>query len=227
MQSTPIQSDEPNDKLAAIPYEDLHQQAIEYISESNDLIFQKLPKIVSQLIQQEVWKNRGHAYKNFGEYALSPAPQGLGISNNDMLWLLKSAMNKTAVNGAHWAEVLWEVDSSVRTYAKQKNIPISHLNSNLEVAGLMSQESDQEQIITYVPSRSNSNDGRLLKLRKKDPEAYDSVIEGKVMLKDAWPQTPRKKLHPVESAKNKFASLSKSDREAFLAWIEEEKENLL
>ena len=31
----------------------------------------------------------------------------------------------------------------------------------------------------------------------------------------------------IESVKNKFSSLSKSDREAFLAWIEQEKENLV
>jgi hypothetical protein len=45
-------------------------------------------------------------------------------------------------------------------------------------------------------------------------------------LKEAWTTTPRKKLEPIESVKNKFSSLSKSDREAFLAWLEQEKENL-
>ena len=84
----------------------------------------------------------------------------------------------------------------------------------------------EENVITYLPSRSSSNDGQLLKLKKKDPEAYDNVIQGKMKLQEACPQIPRKKLQPIESVKNKFSNLSKSDREAFLAWIEQEKENL-
>lgn len=65
-------------------------------------------------------------------------------------------------------------------------------------------------------------------MKKKDPEAYDKVIHNKIRLKEAWPQqAPRIKLQPIESVKNKFSSLSKSDREAFLAWIEQEKDGLV
>ena len=208
--------------------DELHAQASQYIGASNQLIFQDLPAVISQIIEQEVWKNRNNSYKNFGEYALNQSPDGLGITNNEMLWLLKSAMNMNTQNAAHWGDVLGEVDTHVRTYAKENNIPIKELNGNLTERDDINPEFVSENRITYLPSRSRSTDGQLLKLKKKDPEAYDNVVQGKMNLKEAWPQTPpRKKLHPIESVKNKFSSLSKSDRDAFLAWIEEEKMNLV
>jgi formiminotetrahydrofolate cyclodeaminase len=89
-------------------------------------------------------------------------------------------------------------------------------------------ESDQtssEEAITYLPSRSKSNDGQLLKLRQKDQEAYTKVVQGEMTLKDAFPKTPRKQVDPIESVKNKFNTLSNTDREAFIAWIEQQKDN--
>jgi len=207
-------------QLTHMPDDELHTQAIHYISQSNQLIFQDLPAIISQIIKQESWKTRINTFQSFGEYALNQSPEGLGVTNNEMLGLLKSAM-KTQHAG-HWAEVLCEVDTHVRKYAKEKNIPIKELSGNLTDYDSMPSDAMQENVITYLPSRSSSDDGRLLKLKKKDPEAYDNVIQNKLKLKEAWPQTPRKKLQPIESVKNKFASLSKSEREEFLAWIEQE-----
>lgn len=206
---------------------DLHVQANQFIHQSNELIFQKLPAIMSQIIANEIWTKQSSAYKNFGEYALSPSPDGLGIKNNDMLWLLKSAMNANTRHSAEWADVLDEVDSSVRSYARKQNIPVKELQRSLTDEEEPNPELSQEDVITYLPSRSKSNDGQLLKLKKKDPEAYEHVIQGKMPLKEALPRTPKKLVLPIESVKNKFTSLSKSDREAFLAWIEQEKENLI
>jgi len=207
--------------------EELHECAIQYIVAANKLIFQELPNVISQIIKQEAWKTEKNSFKNFGEYVLNSTPDGLGITNNEMLWLLKSAMNKNTQHAAHWADVLGEVDTHVRTYAKEKNIPVKDLSGNLTDYDNNNSERVEEHVITYLPSRSRSNDGRLLKLKKNDPQAYDDVIHNKVTLQEVWPQTPRKKLQPIESVKNKFSSLSKSDREAFLAWIEQEKESLL
>lgn len=207
-----------------IPDDELHTKAIHYISQSNQLIFQDLPTIISHIIKQESWKTRDNAFQSFGEYALNQSPEGLGVTNNEMLGLLKSAM-KTQ-HAAHWAEVLGEVDTHVRKYAKEKHIPIKELSGNLTDYDNMHADPISENVITYLPSRSNSDDGRLLKLKKKDPEAYDNVMQNKMKLKDAWPQSPRKKLQPIESVKNKFSSLSRSEREEFLAWIEQEKESL-
>jgi hypothetical protein len=227
MQSIEAEYNKTNDCTPVPTDEELHAQAIKYIQDSNQLIFQDLPKVISQIIKQGVWRTRNNAYKNFGEYALNQSPEGLGITNNDMLWLLKSVMNKKMEYAAQWAEVLWEVDTSVRTYAKEKKIRINDLSGNLADGNNPNLDLAQENVITYLPSRSSSNDGQLLKLKKKDPQAYDNVIQGKMGLKEAWPQISRIKLQPIESVKNKFSSLSKSDREAFLAWIEQEKERLL
>lgn len=226
MQSTEILNDIINEDKLRLSDDELHDQATRYICESNQLIFQKLPTLMSQIIERGLWQKRNNSYKNFGEYALKQSPDGLGIINNDMLWLLKSVMNSTTQHAAHWGDVLGEVDTNVRSYAKENNIPIKEINGNLAEQDEVNSELFQENMITYLPSRSKSIDGQLLKLKKKDPEAYDSVIQGKMKLKDAWPQTPRKKLQPIESVKSKFSSLSRSDREAFLAWIEQEKENL-
>lgn len=227
MQSIQTPNNETNDDVFTSTDDELHALAVQYIFESNQLIFQELPKVITQIIQQEAWKTRNNSFKNFGEYVLNQSPDGLGIANNEMLWLFKSAMNKNTQHAAHWAEVLGEVDTSVRMYAKEKKIPIKDLSGNLTDYDDTNPELIQENVITYLPSRSSSNDGRLLKLKKKDPQAYDNVIQNKMRLKEAWPQTPRKKLQPIESVKNKFSSLSKSDREAFLAWIEQEKESLV
>lgn len=226
MQSIQPSNNKTNEEIRTTPDDELHALAIQYLCESNQLILQDLPKVMSQIIEQEVWKTRNNTYKNFAEYALSQSPDGLGITNNDMLWLLKSSVNKGNQYAAHWAEVLSEVDTSVRMYAKEKKIPINDLNGNLTDYNNTNLELIDANVITYLPSRSGSNDGQLLKLKKKDPQAYDDVIQGKIGLKEAWPQTPRKKLQPIESVKNKFSSLSKSDREAFLAWIEQEKVSL-
>lgn len=206
--------------------DELHAQAKRYIGESNQLIFQHLPAIMSQIIEHEVWRKRNNSYKNFGEYALNQSDDGLGITNNEMLWLLKSAMDIKTQHAAHWGDVLGEVDTNVRTYAKENKIPIRELNASLADQSTINPELFQENIITYLPSRSKSGDGQLLKLKNKDPQAYEEVVQGKIDLKEAWPQTPRKKLQPIESVKSKFSSLSKSDREEFLAWIEQQKADL-
>lgn len=207
--------------------DDLHAQANEYIAKSNQLIFQELPTLIAKLIQQEVWKKRNIDYKNFGEYALNQSPDGLGIANNDMLWLLRSAMNIKTQHANHWGDVLGEVENEARTYAKKNKIAIKDLNKNLTEHDNTNPELEVKDAITYLPSRSKSLDGQLLKLKHKDPEAYETVVQGKKTLKEVFVQAPKKRLEPIESVKNKFASLSKPDREAFLAWIEQEKESLL
>lgn len=206
--------------------DELHAQAKYYIGESNQLIFQHLPAIMSQIIEHEVWRKRTNSYKNFGEYALNQSADGLGITNNEMLWLLKSAMDTKTQHAAHWGDVLGEVDTTVRSYAKENKIPIRELNASLADQSMGNPELCQENIITYLPSRSKSVDGQLLKLKNKDPQAYEEVVQGKKDLKEACPQVPRKKMQPIESVKSKFVSLSKSEREEFLAWIEQQKEDL-
>lgn len=217
-----------NSELLNLSAEEIHNQANKYIAESNQLLFKTLPTIIAQIIEHNVWNKRNNPYKNFGEYALNQSSDGLGIMNNEMLWLLKSAMNVKVEHASEWGDVLGEVESSVRTYAKEKKIPIKELGGYLAEQENNNLELDLENTITYLPSRSRSEDGQLLKLKNKDPQAYENVVKGKMKLQEALPKTPRKPVQPpIESVKNKFNSLSKSDREAFMAWLEQEKENLL
>ena len=205
--------------------EDIHTQANQCILEAQYLVFQKLPKIIEQIIEHEVWKEKN--YKNFGEYALTQSSSGLSITNNHRLWLLKCAMDIHGQHAVEWGDVLNEVDGSVRTYARKNKIPIKELDKNLFALDSKHTNPDIEETITYLPSRSKSNDGQLLKLRNNDQETYNKVVQGEVALKDALPApTPRKQLAPIESVKNKFKSLSDADREAFLAWVEEQKEGI-
>ncbi len=215
-----------NEEKTILSDEELHAQANQYICEFNQLISQSLPPVISQIIEREVWKKRNNLYKNFGEYALDKSSDGLSIKNNEMLWLLRSAMDINTQHVAHWGDVLSMVDNSVRGYAKENKISIKDLNNDLR--GLDNTHPDlyQENNITYLPSRSRSVDGQLLKLKKKDPIAYENVIQGKININDAWVKAPRRQQQPIETVKNKFFSLSKSDREAFLEWLEQEKDNL-
>lgn len=215
------------EKMPNFSDEELHARANQYICEFKQLIFQNLPSVISQIIEREIWKNRNNAYKNFGEYALDKSSDGLGITNNEMLWLLRSAMDINTQHVAHWGDVLSMVDNCARVYAKENKISIKDLNNDLREQDNTNPNLYQEDNITYLPSRSRSIDGQLLKLKKKDPLAYENVIQGKINIKDAWVKAPRKQQQPIETVKNKFFNLSKSDRKSFLEWLEQEKDHLV
>lgn len=216
-----------NEEMAFLSDEELHAQANQYISEFNRLIVQSLPGVMSQIIEREVWKKRNSPYKNFGEYALDKSSDGLGITNNEMLWLLRSAMDINTQHVAHWGDVISMVDNCVRVYAKENKISVKNLNNDLQQPDNTHPNLSPENNITYLPSHSRSVDGQLLKLKKKDPLAYENVIQGKIKINEAWIKAPRKQQQPIETVKNKFFNLSKSDREAFLEWLEQEKDNLV
>ncbi|MFA6302679.1 MAG: hypothetical protein WC627_06055 [Legionella sp.] len=203
---------------------DLHSQANKSFGEAHYLVFQVLPALMEQIIEQQLWKEKD--YNNFGEYALEKSSDGLSICNNDRLLLLKCALE---INGRHaleWGDVLNEVESSVRVYAKEKNIPIKEFSKSLHETEATHPDHNGDKAITYLPSRSKSNDGQLLRLRKKDEQVYEKVVQGEIKLKDAFPPRPKKRLEPIESAKDKFINLSKPDQLAFLAWIEQQKRDI-
>ena len=200
--------------------DDLHLQANKYIRESQQLVFQVLPTIISQIIESKAWTKNNTNYKNFGEYVLNQSPDGLGVANNNMLWLLRSAMDIEGQHAAEWGDVLNEVDGAVRVYAKENNIAIKDLSSRLNITETKQAELPDNSI-TYLPSRSKSNDGQLLKLRNQDEEIYKDVVTGKIKLKEALPYKAKKQFIPLDFVKNKFQNLSIEDRSAFLAWIEQ------
>lgn len=226
MQSDEFSNKTLNEETSNLSDEELHTQANQYIGEFNQLITQSLPSVISQIIAREVWTKRAKPYENFGEYVLDKSSDGLGITNNEMLWLLRSAMNVNKKHVAHWGDVLSRVDNTVRSYARENKISIKDLNNDLREQDTTNPELEQENTITYLPSHSRSVDGQLLKLMKKDPDAYENVVQGKMDINETYVKTPRKQYQPIETIKNKFFSLSPSDREAFLEWIEREKDNI-
>ncbi|WP_392537967.1 hypothetical protein [Legionella sp. 227] len=226
MQSEELINKISNEEKPTLSDEALHAQANQYIDEFKQLIFQCLPSVISQIIEREVWKKRNNPYKNFGEYALEKSSDGLGITNNEMLWLLRAAMDVNRQHVAHWGDVLSMVDNNVRVYAKENKISIKDLNHDLREQDSTNPSLPQENNITYLPSHSRSIDGQLMKLKKKDPIAYENVMQGKMKINEAWIKVPRKQQQPIETIKNKFFNLSQSDREAFLEWLEQEKDNL-
>lgn len=208
-----------NNDSAVNSFEDVHTQANNYFLEATRLVYEVLPGVIQNIIEQDVWQEKN--FKNFGEYALQPSSDGLNISNNQKLWLLKCAMDINGRHAVEWGDVLTEVDTLARKYAKKNKIQIKNLSKNLNLAD--SPEEEKADAITYLPSRSNSNDSQLLKLRQNDQETYTKVLNGEMSLKEAVSPPPRKQLHPIESAKNKFNRLSNQDRQAFIAWIEEQR----
>lgn len=218
---------EPDQSAAAqsMPHDSLHQQAIKYLSETHYLLFQMLPSIMNQLIQNKIWDHRDIAYSNFGEYVLDQS-HGLGISNNNMLWLLRLSMDTEFQHAAEWGDVLNEVEGSVRTYAKANNIAVKDLDNKLDKVE-PAESNITEGIITYLPSRSKSHDGQLIKLRTQDEETYQKVISGELKLKEALPQRVKKVIVPIETVKNKFKNLSNEDRIAFLEWIEQQGKSMV
>lgn len=221
-----IENEQSSDSVS--PSDDeLHLQAHKYLWESYHLVFQTLPSIMAQIIEQGIWERRSSAYRNFGEYALHQSPDGLRVSNNNMLWLLKLAMDAEGKHAPEWGDVLNEVDGSVRTYAKENKVAMKDLSRTLNGAEVNHTEPGLEEAITYLPSRSKSNDGQLLKLRSQDQETYKEVVSGKIKLKEALPSTPRKQVVPIESVKNKFNNLSLADRLEFLAWVEQQGKELI
>lgn len=209
-----------------IEINELHSLAHKQFLEAYQLVFQALPQTLKQIIEQEIWREKN--CKNFGEYALQNSPHGLNVSNNHKLWLLKSAMDIHGEHAVEWGDVLNEVDHSVRSYAKEKKIQIKELSKNLDRNSERVEEQQHEidDTITYLPSRSKSNDSQLLKLRQKDQETYNKVIKGEMSLKEAFRPAPRKQVEPIESVKNKFNNLSNEERVAFIAWIEQQKHQI-
>jgi hypothetical protein len=79
--------------LKQLTEEDLHLKASKHFHEAHHLVFQLLPSLIAQIIENKTWKHRNKNYNNFGEYALDKSSDGLEIINNNMLWLLKTAMD--------------------------------------------------------------------------------------------------------------------------------------
>jgi hypothetical protein len=165
--------------------DDLHRAAIKTMHAGHHEIFRTLPGILGRIIEHKIWKTRTKSFSSFGEYALDHTSEGLGIINNQLLWMLKCGLD---VHGAHikeWASVLEHVEKAVKIYAKSENRKIRDFNGNsLETLGKACLDQDTARI-TYLPSRNKNEDGNILRLKHSSPDNYRLVVSGQMTVRDA------------------------------------------
>src|SRR5262249_3851207 len=99
---------------ARLTDDDLHRAARRGIHDGNHVVFRILPATIAQIIEHKVWRSRSRKFKDFGEYALDQTSDGLGIENNQQLWLLRCGMDVYGAHVKEWAEVLAKVDEVVK-----------------------------------------------------------------------------------------------------------------
>jgi hypothetical protein len=206
--------------------DDLHRAARKGLHEGNHVVFRLLPATINQIIEHKVWKSRTRKFKNFGEYALDQTSDGLGIENNQLLWLLRCSLD---VHGGHvkeWADVLEEVERAVKVQARAEGKKIRDFNGNsLETLGKMLTEQSTQGKITYLPSMNKNVDGQLMRLRKGSPESYRKVISGELSVREAIREAGMQRKDsdinrdPVERAIMYINRMKKSDIARLVEWL--------
>ena len=167
---------------------DLHRLACKAIWEFNDIVFESMPSLIAQIIENKAWRNYQH--KDFASYALDATSNGLGVNTNLRLWLLRCSLD---VHGKHineWAEVLAKVEEMVKLVPIKERGAIGGKNggfngNSLETLAKECGSSNTDRI-TYLPSRSGSNhDGHLVRLRKNKPDVFKRVVSGELSVVEA------------------------------------------
>lgn len=92
--------------------DELHRAACKALDEGGHAIFRMLPSLIEQIIDHKVWKTRPKGFKSFGEYALDQTSDGLGVGNNQVLWMLRCALDVHGKHVGEWASVLEHVEKS-------------------------------------------------------------------------------------------------------------------
>jgi hypothetical protein len=164
---------------------DLHRAACKALQVGGHEIFRALPSLLDQIIEYKIWKSRN--FKSFGEYALDQTSEGLGISNNQLLWILKCALDVDGKHIKEWASVLQEVEKCVRVHVKKMGMKIMDFHGNsLETLG--KKRADGRAMITYLPSRSSKSDRQLVRngvrgvqLRRQDSDVNRDPVARAIM----------------------------------------------
>jgi hypothetical protein len=173
---------------------ELHRAARKALYAGEHEVFRMLPGLLDQLIQRKVWKSRNFA--SFGQYALSQTSEGLAITNNQQLWMLKCALD---VNDKHikaWASVLQEVEKCVRVYAREEGVKLKEFRSN-SLETLAKSADDSRQKITYLPSYARHNDYRLVRQqgsRRPDSDVNRDPVARAIMYVKRMEPTDIKRL---------------------------------
>jgi hypothetical protein len=208
--------------------EELHRAARKGLQGATHEVFGLLPATMARVIEHKVWRSYGH--KDFASYALDTTSNGLGINNNQSLWLLRCAMD---VHGEHikeWAVVLDRVDQLVRVQAATDGMSI-RLLSKEGLESLAKNVSDPGHgKITYLPSRQSEFDGHLIRLRKNKPDVFKRVVSGELSMVNARREARAAGVSGMAvdahttlgRAKQYFEKLTAKERREFLDWLREE-----
>ncbi len=203
--------------------DDLHRAARKGFHEANHVVFGLLPATIAQIIKHRSWKTRGRQFMTFGEYALDQTSDGLGITNNQQLWLLRCSLDVHAEHIKEWADVLEEVEKTVKAYAIEEGKRARDFSGNsLEV--LVRDGGDISTRLTYLPSRQVGTglDGNLIRLRRKKPEMFKRVISGELSMIEARRQVGMKVQTDLVRAKSLVRNMTPKERREFIAWMRDE-----
>jgi hypothetical protein len=205
--------------------DELHRAARKSLHEGNHLIFRLLPATINQIIENKVWRSRARPFKSFGEYVLDQTSDGLGIENNQLLWLLRCSLDIYAAHVKEWASVLEEVERTVKVQAITEGKKLREFDGNsLETLGKFATDQSQSKI-TYLPSGNKNLDGNLIRLKASAKETYRKVLAGQISLREGVREAG---LHrqdsdvnrdPVDRAIMYVKRMSKADIKRLVEWL--------
>jgi hypothetical protein len=227
-------------KGAAPANDELHRMACRYLHEADHAVFGMLPDIIAKIIDNKVWKSQG--FENFGKYVLDQTSMGLGISNNQQLWLLKCSMDIAHRHStppkhlSEWGDVLVEVDRAVRIHIKEEGLRVRDFHGcSLDALGKAPSDDLTNKKITYLPSGSGQYyhklktgpvDSVLIRLRKHAPDIYRRVVAGEMTPAEGFRLSPLYKGNgdpkPLDRAIMLVKQMAKPDIKAFVAWLREQ-----
>jgi hypothetical protein len=220
--------------LVRLSDDDLHRRACKAIWESNHIVFESLPGLIAQIIENRTWRSFQH--KDFASYALDATSNGLGINSNQRLWILRCSMDIQHYDkdvgrmapGKHikeWADVITKVEEMVRLEAAEAGKRIRDFTGNSLEAMVKDERLLDSRRITYLPSGQVGGgvDGTLIRLRRNKPDIFKRVVTGEISVVDARRSAGLAGKAPdFARAKSLVRNMTAKERREFIAWMRDE-----
>lgn len=202
--------------------DELHRAACKAIHQGNHIVFESLPNIVRQIIEHKTWRTYQKA--NFAEYALDETTNGLGVNNDQRLWILKCSMDWKGDHVKEWSDVLNKVEEMVKLVPLSERGSIALANGNSLESLAKNCAVQHNARITYIPSRNRNEDGHLIRLRKNKPDVFKQVVRGELSMVEARRAAGMKVGHHTNlgRAQSAVRQMSKSERKEFIEWLKSE-----
>lgn len=202
--------------------DELHRAASKALHEGNHIVFESLPSLVRQIIEHKTWK--AYQKASFADYALDETTNGLGVNNNQRLWMLRCAMD---VHGDHikeWADVLAKVEQMVKLMPVAERGSTKALDGNsLEQLAKNTTTLSYDKI-TFLPSAHKGHDGHLVRLRKNKPDVFKQVVRGELSMVEARKAAGMRVANHtnVSRAQSAVRNMTKAELREFIAWLREQ-----